>query len=89
MSDKEMNGMAPLSDAELDAVTGGYNIVFSDEDLNRDSWFVSYVTRRMVQDSIDRQYGAAQSGIPDEITVRGRRFALNQVGDQIVATSIP
>lgn len=88
MPEKENTGMTALSENELDAVTGGYNIVFSDDSLNRDSWFVSYVTRRMVQDSINTQLGTAQSGIPDEITVRGRRFALNRVGDQIIATAI-
>lgn len=85
MSDNSRKNPEILSDEELDDVLGGYSIVFPDEELNRDSWFVSYVTRRMLQDSISRQQGA----IPAEITVRGRRFGLTQSGDRIIATLIP
>ncbi len=77
--------MQALNDEELDSVLGGYSVVFPDGDLNRDSWFVSYVTRRMLQDNINRQQGA----IPDEITVRGKRYGLTQSGDRIIATLIP
>jgi len=43
------------------------------------------VTRRMLQDNVNRQQGA----IPDEITVRGKRYGLTQSGDRIIATLIP
>ena len=77
-----------LNDDELDSVTGGYNVVFGDG-LDRDSWFVSYVTRRMVRDSISREMTAGQGTVPDEITVRGRRFLLSRNGEQIVVTAAP
>ena len=81
-------GALRLSDEELDSVAGGFDVVFRDG-LNRDSWFVSYMTRRMVQDSINRQMAAGQGVLPGEISVRGRTFRVTQVGEQIVVEAAP
>ena len=92
LNDSEKNRTAvpeALSDDELDSVLGGYQVVFQDTGVNRDSWFVSYMTRRMVQDSIRQEFGSSQGVLPGEITVRGRSFLLNQVGDSIYVEEKP
>ena len=92
LNDSEKNRTAvpeALSDDELDSVLGGYQVVFQDTGVNRDSWFVSYMTRRMVQDSIRQEFGSSQGVLPGEITVRGRSFLLNQVGDNIYVEEKP
>ena len=92
LNDSEKNQTAlpeALSDDELDSVLGGYQVVFQDTGVNRDSWFVSYMTRRMVQDSIRQEFGSSQGVLPGEITVRGRSFLLNQVGDNIYVEEKP
>ena len=76
---KSEQTMNILNDEELGSVVGGYQVVFSDTGLNRDSWFVSYLTRRMVQDSIRQE----------EISVRGRAYSLTQVGDNIYVEEKP
>ena len=81
-------GAVSLSDSELNAVTGGLDVVFRDG-LNRDSWFVSYMMRRMVLDSINRQLAAGQGTLPGEISVRGRMFRVTQLGDQILVEAAP
>ena len=92
LNDSEKNRSAvpeALSDDELDSVLGGYQVVFQDTGVNRDSWFVSYMTRRMVQDSIRQELGSSQGVLPGEINVRGRSFLLNQVGDNIFVEEKP
>ena len=92
LNDSEKNRSAvpeALSDDELDSVLGGYQVVFQDIGVNRDSWFVSYMTRRMVQDSIRQELGSSQGVLPGEITIRGRSFLLNQVGDNIYVEEKP
>lgn len=90
-SEQKNRAAAPkaLSDDELDSVIGGYQVVFQDSGVNRDSWFVSYMTRRMVHDSIRQELGASQGVLPGEITIRGRSFLLNQVGDSIYVQEKP
>ena len=77
------DGVSALSDEELDSVIGGYQVVFRDMDMNRDSWFVSYMTRRMVQDSIRQEMDRTPGSAPGEINVRGRAYSLTQVGESI------
>ena len=92
LNDSEKNQTAvleALSDDELDSVLGGYQVVFQDTGVNRDSWFVSYMTRRMVPDSIRQELGSSQGVLPGEITIRGRSFFLNQIGDSIYVEEKP
>ena len=92
LNDSEKNQTAvleALSDDELDSVLGGYQVVFQDTGVNRDSWFVSYMTRRMVQDSIRQELSSSQGVLPGEVTIRGRSFLLNQVGDNIYVEEKP
>ena len=78
-----------LNDEELDSVVGGYQVVFRDTGLNRDSWFVSYMTRRMVQDSIRQEMNRSSGVAPGEISVRGRAYSLTQIGDSIYVEEKP
>ena len=78
-----------LNDEELDSIVGGYQVVFRDTGLNRDSWFVSYMTRRMMQDSIRQEMDRSSGVAPGEISVRGRAYSLTQVGDSIYVEEMP
>ncbi len=69
-----------LDDAALAAVGGGYDVVFRDDGVNRDSWFVSIMTRRMVADSIRREL-AAGGAVPEQILVGGRSFRVSHSGE--------
>ena len=86
---KSEQTMNILNDEELGSVVGGYQVVFSDTGLNRDSWFVSYLTRRMVQDSIRQEVDRSSGIVPGEISVRGRAYSLTQVGDNIYVEEKP
>ena len=90
-TDRIMNERSPslLTDEELNSVIGGYQVVFRDSGMNRDSWFVSYVTRRMVQDSIRQELDRSPGAAPGEISVRGRAYSLTQVGDNIYVEQKP
>lgn len=82
-------GIKALDDDELDAVIGGYQVVFRESGVSRDSWFVSYMTRRMIQDSIRQEMNASSGSFPGEISVRGRAYRLTQTGDQIFVEEMP
>ncbi len=70
---------APLSDEELEGVGGGFDVIFQGDGVNRDSWFVSIVTRQMVQSSI-KNYADA-GAVPEIIQVGDRRFHVRTVGE--------
>jgi hypothetical protein len=72
--------MRALEDEELSAVSGGAEVVFQ-EGVNRDSWFVSIITRQMVQNSIRSYLSAPEQTVPDVITVGDRRYRVRQVGE--------
>ena len=81
MPNRTREKTGPMDDEALSAVSGGYEVVFQEQGLNRDSWFVSFVTRQMVQNSIrDYLKGPAQA-VPDIITVGDRRYRVRQTGD--------
>ena len=71
----------PISDEALDAVSGGYEVVFQEEGVNRDSWFVSIVTRQMVQNSIRNYLNGPEQAVPDIITVGDRRYRVRRTGE--------
>ena len=70
-----------MDDEELEAVAGGVDVVFQDGGVNRDSWFVSLVTRQMVQNSIRNYLSAPGRTVPDVIQVGDRRFRVRQTGE--------
>ena len=71
----------PISDEALDAVSGGYEVVFQEEGVNRDSWFVSIVTRQMVQNSIRNYLNGPEQAVPDIIMVGDRRYRVRRTGE--------
>ena len=81
-------GIVRLRDDELDLVAGGYDIVF-DDSLGHDSWFVSYLTRRMLRDGIEQQLSRGNGVLAGDISIQGRRFKLTQFGDQILVQPAP
>lgn len=85
MSERDENRadapLQPLEDDALDAVSGGYDVVFQDNGVNRDSWFVSLVTRRMIQNSIRSYLASGDGSVPEIITVGDRRFRVRKVGE--------
>ena len=88
-SNDELDGIVALTDDELGSIGGGYQVIFGSAGGNRDSWFVSYMTRRMIQDSIRKEMDASQGIAPGEISVRGRAYRLTQVGDRIFVDEMP
>ncbi|MBQ6048528.1 MAG: hypothetical protein IJL40_04285 [Oscillospiraceae bacterium] len=70
-----------LDDSDLEAVGGGYRVMFDEEGLNRDSWFVSLLTRRLIENKIRRELEMRPGNIPSEIEIEGRRFRVTPVGE--------
>jgi hypothetical protein len=75
-------GMATVSDEELGDVSGGMDIVFRGDGVDRDSWFASFMTKRMIRDRIRSEFDPASAG-PVEMTIGGRRFRVSAVGDTV------
>ena len=75
-----MEKIKPMDDEELSAVSGGYEVVFQ-EGASRDSWFVSLVTRQMVQNSIRGYLNGPEKAVPEVIAVGDRRFRVRQTGE--------
>ena len=82
------DGLHAISDEELASVAGGYQVFFPENGVNRDSWFVSLMTRRMIQDSIRRELASSSHTVPEEIQVGERRFRVKQVGDSYYVEEI-
>ena len=77
-----------MEDEELDAVVGGYEVVFQDNGVNHDSWFASLMMRRMIQDSIRRGLASPTHAAPSEISVGDRRFRVRQLGENYYVEEI-
>ena len=77
-----------VDDVELDAVVGGYDVVFQDGGAGRDSWFVSLMLRRMIQDAIRRALQSPAHTVPEEIMVGDRRFHIRTVGENYYVEEI-
>ena len=77
-----------LGDRELDAVAGGYEVVFQGDGASHDSWFVSLMTRRLIQDGIRRGLASSDHAAPSEIAVGDRRFRIRQVGENYYVEEI-
>ncbi len=75
--------MTAMGDNELGLVAGGQQFVFKGEGFNRDSWFVSFMTKLLIQGSIRQEFGRSLDETPQEITVEGRRYRVTQLGNTI------
>lgn len=78
-----LNSISPqaLDDSVLESVSGGYRVMFDEEGVNRDSWFVSLLTRRLIENKIRRELEMRPGNIPSEIEIEGRRFRVTPVGE--------
>ena len=81
MPNQTVERMKAMDDEELEAVSGGVDIVFQNGGVERDSWFVSLVTRQMVQSSIRNYLNAPGRTVPDVIQVGDRSFRVRQTGE--------
>lgn len=88
MSNQTDERMKAMDDDELAAVGGGYDVVFQEGGVNRDSWFVSLVTRQMVQNSIRSYLSAPGQSVPDTIQVGDRRFRVRQQGETFLVEAL-
>lgn len=81
--------MAAVDDDELGLVAGGQQYVFRGEGFQRDSWFVTFMLKRMIQDSI-RQQDLTRSldAAPQELRVEGRVFRVWQTGETVFVEEV-
>lgn len=79
----EDHNLYVLDDSDLDDVSGGSQVVFDGEGVNRDSWFVSFLTRRMIENRIRREMELRPGVVPEEIEIEGRKFRVISVGETI------
>ena len=77
----EDHNLYVLDDSDLDDVSGGSQVVFDGEGVNRDSWFVSFLTRRMIENRIRREMELRPGVVPEEIEIEGRKFRVTPVGE--------
>ncbi len=85
---KTEEGFYAVNDEELDAVAGGYGVVFQDAGESRDSWFVSLVVRRMIQDEIRRALVSPAHEVPEVVTVGNRLFHVRKLGEDYYVEEI-
>ena len=74
-------GVQAMDDDALDQIAGGYEVVFQEGDVNRDSWFVSLMTRRMIQDRLRAELNAGRTTFPMTLEIQGRTYRVTAVGD--------
>ncbi len=79
----EHHNLYALDDSDLEDVSGGAQVVFDGEGVNRDSWFVSFLTRRMIENRIRREMELRPGVVPEEIEIEGRKFKVISVGETI------
>ena len=79
----EHHNLYALDDSDLEDVSGGAQVVFDGEGVNRDSWFVSFLTRRMIENRIRREMDLRPGVVPEEIEIEGRIFKVISVGETI------
>ena len=75
------HGLSALPDDELEQVAGGQDIVFKGDEFHRDSWFVTFLTKQMIQFSIRQELSRPLDATPQEITIEGRKYRVWQVGE--------
>lgn len=77
-----------VDDEELDGVVGGYDVLFPENGAGRDSWFVSLMIRRMIQDAIRRGLASPAHAAPEEVRVGDRLFRIRPVGENYYVEEI-
>lgn len=80
--------MDSVSDEDLDLISGGQEYVFLGDSFRRDSWFVTFMTKLMIQGSVRQDLARPLDGTPQELTVEGRRYRVWQVGETVYVESV-
>ncbi len=70
-------GKVALEDEELESVAGG-RILFTQDGVNRNSWFVSLLSMLLAQD--ENRPAQAQSAAPRTITIDGKAYQIRRSG---------
>ena len=70
-------GKVALEDEELESVAGG-RILFTQDGVNRNSWFVSLLSMLLAQD--ENRPAQAQSAAPRTVTIDGKSYQVRRTG---------
>ena len=79
--------MDAVPDEELDRVAGGQQYVFLGDSFRRDSWFVTFMTKLLIQGSVRQELARPLDASPQELTVEGRRYRVWQLGETVYVES--
>lgn len=76
-------GVRAIADNEMDMIIGGTQFVFRGDGFQRDSWFVTTLTKLMIQGRIREDMSLPLDSTPQEVTIEGRRYRVWQVGETV------
>ena len=79
--------MEAVADDELERVAGGQNYVFLGDSFRRDSWFVTFMTKLLIQGSVRQELARPLDATPQELTVEGRRYRVWKTGENVYVES--
>lgn len=88
MSDLKSPGMQAAADDELSLVAGGQQYVFLGDSFRRDSWFVTLMTKLMIQGSVRQDLNRPLDETPQILTVEGRSYNVWTRGDTVYVQAI-
>ena len=77
---KKPAGKTALEDEELENVAGG-RILFNQNGVNRNSWFVSLLSMLMAQDAARPEKANELSPLQREISIDGKRYRVLRVAE--------
>ena len=72
-------GLRAMDDDALESVAGG-RILFGEDGVNRNSWFVSLLSMLLAQDEGRPASAAGQATLPREIRIDGKTYRVVRVG---------
>ena len=72
-------GLRAMDDDALESVAGG-RILFGEDGVNRNSWFVSLLSMLLAQDEGRPASAAGQTALPREIRIDGKSYRVVRVG---------
>lgn len=72
-------GLRAMDDDALESVAGG-RILFGEDGVNRNSWFVSLLSMLLAQDEGRPASAAGQAALPREIPIDGKSYRVVRVG---------
>ena len=76
-------GLEAITDDELDVISGGTQFVFRGNGFQRNSWFVTSLTKLMIQGHIRDEMSLPLGSGTKEITIEGRRYRVWQVDNTV------